>query len=174
MRLALLVGTGARGVLVPPAGAAYEEPPAPTPAPAVVKAQNGSVTFDIPAGSHVAAGEWTDLTWPDETLVAASYRLRREPGAAACGPMRTVNAIPPDGALLFVFDYTGRTRPRFPRRPDRFILPRGEHQPYECAGVGHLLRFRERGRSVQAHVSLGPRAEAAVALRVLDSMRVGD
>jgi hypothetical protein len=40
-------------------------------------------------------------------------------------------------------------------------------------GTGWLLRFRERGRLFQAHVSAGEAAEPDVALRILDSMRVG-
>ena len=132
-------------------------------------------TFAVPAGWHVAGVRSTKLLSPDEQLLAASFPLPRPGKASSCGPMDAVHAIPRDGVLLFVFEYDKRSRAQredFPRRPKRFAV-RGEQQAFECVGLSHLVHFRDRGRLFQAHIALGPAAEPDVALRILDSLRVG-
>ena len=60
----------------------------------------------------------------------------------------------------------------FPRRDGPLTFETREQQPFECVGVSHLVRFRDRGRFFQAHVALGMDASGEIGLDVLDSMRV--
>jgi hypothetical protein len=133
-----------------------------------------ALTWTLPAGWH-AGGRLTRLGGPSEALAAGSFRLR--PGGA-CGPERAREDMPRDGALVWMVEYrrpSERLLRSLPARPVRFRLP-GAAQPYECAGVGWNLSFRDHGRALQAFVALGPRAGAArraQALALLDSLKVG-
>jgi hypothetical protein len=130
----------------------------------------------VPGGWHVAL-RLTGLAEPFERFTLASFPLRRAPDAASsCGPVRAVDTIPADGALAFVFEYGphGTSAGDFPPRPRRFALPAGPARPYECFGLGWLLRFRVGSRRFQAMIALGRRAgaERARLLAALDSLRV--
>ena len=141
-----------------------------------VVVQTERASFRVPPGWHVAGVRSTKLVSPSERLLAASYRLPHPGKNSSCGPMDAVNAIPRDGVLVFVFEYAKRSQAKredFPPRPQRFALPAGDQQAYECMGLSHAILFRDRGRLFQAHVALGPQAEPDVALRILDSLRVG-
>jgi hypothetical protein len=53
----------------------------------------------------------------------------------------------------------------FPERTG--VLELGPERTYECMGPSRAVRWRDRGRAFQAHVSLGPRASDAL----LDEVR---
>ncbi len=130
----------------------------------------------VPSGWHVAL-RLTALAEPFERFTLASFPLRRPPDAGStCGPVRAVDAIPAAGALAFVFEYGphGTRAGDFPPRPRRFALPAGPARPYECFGLGWLVRFRVGSRRFQAMIALGrrPGAERARLLAALDSLRV--
>ena len=159
------------GLVAAPAVTDAGGPPA-----TAVTVQTERASFRVPPGWHVAGARSTKLAFPGERLLAASFRLPRPGGSSSCGPMDAVNAIPRDGVLVFVFEYHRRSQARredFPPRPRRFVLPARDQQAYECMGRSHAILFRDRGRLFQAHVALGPAAEADAALRILDSLRVG-
>jgi hypothetical protein len=133
----------------------------------------------LPPGWAAAPPPVTRLAYPSELLVAATYPVAREPGRESCGPTGAVRAIPPGGALIFLFEYEDPNPTqlaRFPLRPGRLRLPRGPQVSFECFGVGRALTFRQRGRAFQAMVALGPRATGHArrsALALLDSLKVG-
>jgi hypothetical protein len=138
------------------------------------------VSATVPAGWH-AAGPLTALAFPREVVTLASFPLRR---GGSCGPDRALEAMPADGALVFVLEYRpsrgavwtdGTRRSSFPRRPPHLRLPRDAPQTYECfRRPGYLLRFRDADRPLQIMVALGPRATATrrrAVERVLDGLR---
>jgi hypothetical protein len=89
------------------------------------------------------------------------------PAGGDCAPRAAIRALPKDGALLWVLEYTGGENPyEFPPRPARFDLgPLAG--PLECVGERtHLIRFRQAGRFFQVHVLFGPRASAALRVEV--------
>ncbi|HEU0315759.1 MAG TPA: hypothetical protein VFR49_00430 [Solirubrobacteraceae bacterium] len=134
------------------------------------------LSIAVPAGWHLAL-RLTGLAEPVERFTLASFPLRRPPDAASsCGPVRAVDAIPAAGALVFVFEYGphGTSAGEFPPRPRHFAVPAGPARPYECFGLGWLLRFRVGSRRFQAMIALGRRAgpERARLLAALDSLRV--
>ncbi len=132
------------------------------------------LSIATPAGWEVAL-RLTGLAEPFERFTLASFPLRRPPdAAAACGPVRAVEAIPADGALAFVLEYGphGTSAGDFPPRPRHFALPAGPARPYECFGLGWLLRFRVGNRHFQAMIALGRRATPARLLTALDGLHV--
>jgi hypothetical protein len=81
--------------------------------------------------------------------------------------------MPPDGAFLYVFESADGDGAAFPPRSGELAL--GPLRTYECLGASRMARWREGGRSFQAHVLLGPDAPAALerdARSILDSIRV--
>jgi hypothetical protein len=133
----------------------------------------------IPRGWHVVPRRLTAVSSPQQRLVVTSFPLHQRGPDPGCGPVTALRQLPAAGAMLYVFEYRGPTRraiSREPPRPRHFALDPHALATYECLGRSYLLRFRDHGRVLQAHVYLGPRASAATrrrVLAVLDSLRVG-
>jgi hypothetical protein len=127
----------------------------------------------------VTARPLTDVGSPVQRLVATSYPIRQRHRDRSCGPRTAVRQMPPDGAMVFIWEYRGPGHDelrRAPVRPPHFALTRRMLGDYECMGRSYLVLFRDGGRLLQAHVYLGRRAGAATqrrALEVLDSLRLG-
>jgi hypothetical protein len=81
--------------------------------------------------------------------------------------------LPDDGAFVFMFEYRGLNRTqrmRFPRY-QRFSLRERDRRAYGCAGDSWLFRFRQQGRSFQAHAYLGRTASPARRAELLAALR---
>lgn len=137
------------------------------------------VSVRIPPGWHATSAALTPVTWPPQFLAVALPH--GDGGADGCEPKAAVDRLPPGGAFVFGWKYTGfpwsnkraAQRTDFPPRPRHFRL--AHLGRYECLDHSYLLRFRAAGRYFQVHVLLGPRASRrtrALVLRVLDSLRV--
>jgi hypothetical protein len=114
-------------------------------------------------GSHFNFGSWDVPPPPDQQ----------------CALPRGARDLPADGAFAFVFEYVGLNRTQRMRFPgfQRFSLRPKDRRAYECFGDSWLFRWRERGRTFQAHAYLGPeaganrRAELRAALRSIVTLR---
>ena len=142
--------------------------------------QEAGVAVTRPKDWHLVQPPISGLVEPAERLLLTSYPAQR---GGSCGPDRALRAMPPGGALVYLFEYRPRVgdpwrglrRRDFPRRPARFALQQSALASYECIRApSYLIRFRDADRPFQLHVVLGPRATAArraQVLRVLDSLR---
>jgi hypothetical protein len=98
------------------------------------------------------------------------------PAGGDCAPTAAIRALPENGVLLWVLEYTSPENSyEFPPRPTG--LEMGPLLgPFECIGERtHLLVFRQAGRFFQVHVIFGPAAPAALraaAAAALSSLRV--
>jgi hypothetical protein len=132
------------------------------------------VSVRYPRGWHGTAAPLTPVTSPVQVLAVASYPLPHDArGADGCMPKEALDALPPDGAFIYGWEYESPQGEVFPQRPARFALTGFEH--FECLGPSYRLRFRDMGRLFDIHVALGRRASAFTrysVLRVLDSLRV--
>lgn len=138
------------------------------------------LSISYPAGWDATTRPLTEVVWPPERLAAATYPLLDiEPGSN-CAPGPALAALPRDGALLHLFEYTKRASAgselkQFPDRPPRFRLEPGSLLNYECAGLSHAIVFMDGGRRLQAHVWFGEDAAEptrAEALEILNSLVV--
>jgi hypothetical protein len=134
----------------------------------------GRISVAVPAGWHLRRPPITALGAPVERFLVTSGPA---PRGGNCSPEAAERALPPHGALLFLFEYTGRDAARragFPPKPAHARLPRRDLATYECWRVpSYALRFRAAGRAFQLHVAFGPRAGArrrAQVLRTIDSL----
>ncbi len=150
---ALLAGCGASGH---------------APAPQRLTSAGHGIALHVPRGWHFVRAPVTSLGYPVDRLLLTSYPAR---AGGDCGPDRAEAALPPGGALVFVFEYRGG---RFATRPAHWAL--GPARDYECWRVpSHMVRFRAAARSFQVHVAFGPRATAArrgQVQRILRSLRI--
>jgi hypothetical protein len=140
--------------------------------------RGGGLTAEIPQGWHVSRRPLTAVSSPVQRLVMTSYAVRQHGRDSGCGPATALRQMPATGAMVFLFEYRGPTAhdvAREPPRPRRFRLDPRSLAPYECLGRSYMVRFRDHGRVLQAHIYLGRRAGAATRARVLavlDSLRV--
>ena len=107
-----------------------------------------------------------------ERLALGTFPLEPGPPDANCAPRAAIDALPPDGAFIYVFEYVDH-RVTAPERAGELRL--GTETSYECLGRSRMVRWRDRGRDFQAHVALGPRASAALereARSILNSIQV--
>lgn len=137
------------------------------------------ITVRYPSGWHLYRPPITSVSSPLDRLLITSYRART---GGECSPTRAENALPPNGALVYLFEYSVGAGPvliraqssGFPPRPHHFAL--GAYAQYECWAIpSYLVRFRAAGRLFQAQIALGLHAGTrtrAQVLRVLDSLRV--
>jgi hypothetical protein len=133
------------------------------------------ISIRYPPGWTATGRPLTAVTSPGQLIAIGSYRFpTNNAGADGCEPKEALDAIPPDGAFIFGWDYgqlsAADLHKDFPPQPQRFRLT--GLADYECMGHSYALRFRAAGRAFQIHVYLGPKATAAThatVLRVLDS-----
>lgn len=117
----------------------------------------------------------TAVSSPGQALAIGSYHFPANvAGADGCEPKEALDAIPPDGAFIFGWDYgqlpQTELRKDFPPQPHHFKLTALAN--YECMGHSYMLRFQAAGRAFQIHIYLAPKATAATratVLRILDS-----
>lgn len=102
----------------------------------------------------------TSLSMPVERLALGTFALRRGPPDANCTPRAAIDALPPDGAFIFVLEDVDQPPPSVPERAGEIAL--GPEEPYECMGTSRMAIWRQAGRVFQAHVYLGPRASEQV------------
>jgi hypothetical protein len=139
------------------------------------------ITVSYPTGWHLFPPPDTSLSYPYDRLLITSYPATA--GGEGCSPRRAEAALPTNGVLIYLFEYSTAssgtfTRPEeaaFPRKPAAFTLP-PRPSNYECWTVpNYMIRFRAAGRLFQAHVALGRHVSVsrrAQALRVLQSLRI--
>ena len=129
-----------------------------------------------PPGWHATNQRLTAVTSPRQALVVTSYRLPRQTAADNCDPTSTLAAMPPNGALIFVWEYPPHATPpsSFPLRPKEFKL--GHLGNPECFGPRTaIVAFRQAGRFFQINIALGRRATAATratVTHILDSLTI--
>jgi hypothetical protein len=113
----------------------------------------------------------TPVTSPAQVLAVASYPLPHDDrGADGCMPKEALDALPPDGAFIYGWEYSSPQGERFPPKPKHFALT--DFAGLECLGPSYVFHFRQAGRFFQVHVAVGRRASAytrATVLRILDS-----
>ncbi|MFN2471544.1 MAG: hypothetical protein ABR583_11275 [Gaiellaceae bacterium] len=144
-----------------------------------VNAQAG-IAVEYPSGWHATNRPLTGVVWPPQRLVIASYSLDEIAAGPNCSPTPALEALPPDGALIQLIEYTPMSDQvanpgDFPPRPARFRLDGELLQRSECSGLSHSLAFRDAGRKLQAQVWLGKRGSIETrkqVLTVLDSLDI--
>ena len=107
---------------------------------------------------------WRHYDWPltsvdGERLVLGTFELERGPPDEDCAPRAAIDALPLDGALIYVFEYADH---RVTARERTGELRLGPEIAYECIGPSRMVRWRDHGRDLQAHVMLGPRASSSL------------
>lgn len=140
------------------------------------------ISIRYPAGWDATTRPLTVVAWPPQRLAIASYPLPGGELDRDCAPVTAIEAMPPDGVFVFLFEYTqpdpaGEVGgvPRVAPRPDRFQLEEQAFARYECFGESYLIRFSDRGWAFQAHILFGAEAgerRRTEALAVLESLRV--
>ena len=94
-----------------------------------------------------------------ERLVLGTFDLPPAPPDPDCTPRAAIDAMPPDGAFIYLFEYldlAARFKQRIPERTGEITL--GPEMAFECMGESRKATWRQHGRAFQAHVSIGPRA----------------
>lgn len=136
----------------------------------------------MPFGWHAYARPITAVTYPVQVLAASSYAATPPRSPRGCTPSAVLRKMPPEGALIQIFEYASRTPtgkrakvPRFPPMPRAFHYSDRRFDRYECAGPSYRFVFSLGGRAFQAHiwmhratVNLGVRSAA---LQILNSFQ---
>ena len=73
-------------------------------------------------------------------------------------PRRALDAMPPDGGLLYVVLTDGAGEE--PLRPSGEQVLRRPERPYECMGLSRRVSWTEHGHDLLANLYLGPEASA--------------
>jgi hypothetical protein len=139
------------------------------------------LSVSYPHGWHLFAPPITSLSYPYDRMLITSYPAVT---GGDCGPTRAESALPSNGALIYLLEYSGASDSvlehpmdmAFPAQSTGFRLRRGDLADYECWTVpSYLMRFSAAGRLFQVHLAFGASATAnrrAQALRILSSLRV--
>lgn len=107
---------------------------------------------------------WRRYDWPltsmqGERLALGTFEPKRGPPDDNCTPRAAIDAMPPDGAFIYLFEYLDlaeRAKRRIPERSGEITL--GSEVSYECMGESRMAAWQQGGRAFQAHVYIGPRA----------------
>lgn len=119
--------------------------------------------------------------WPPHHLAVASFPLDTARSDTGCAPVPVVESLPAGSAFIILFEYTEGPLDEsswvrdVPSRPAHVTLDDADFANYECYGASYMIRFVERGRVFQVHVSLGEGATdetRANALAVVDSLEI--
>jgi hypothetical protein len=111
-----------------------------------------------------------------ERLVLGTFDVPPAPPDPDCVPRAAIDAMPPDGAFIYLFEYldlADRFTQRIPERTGELTL--GPERLYECLGTSRMVAWQEKGRAFQAHAFVGPSASDALkrdARSVLNSIHV--
>ena len=103
---------------------------------------------------------WRRYDWPltsmhGERLALGTFRLERTP-PGDCTPRAAIDAMPRDGAFIYLFEYENDAMRMDERTRERAgPLAPGPEQNFECMGSSRMVRWKDRGRVFQAHVYLG-------------------
>lgn len=130
--------------------------------------------------SWVLVPPWRRYDWPmtsvdGERLAIGTFDLQRSAPDENCTPRAAIDALPPSGAFIYVFEYVDSQDhpvPDFPNRTGELVL--GGEQSFECLGESQMVRWRDHGRDFQAHLYFGPRAAEPLkrdALSILNSIQ---
>jgi hypothetical protein len=99
--------------------------------------------------------DWRLTSVQGERLALGTFDLSRSPRDPNCSPGAAIDALPPDGAFIYVFEYapaTDSARSAFPDGAERVF---GAERPYECLGDSQMVRWQDHRRAFQAHVYFG-------------------
>lgn len=150
---------------------------APVPAHAAARVGSAGVTVALPPGWTATRAPLTTVVRPAQRVALATFPLDQAAPDPGCAPSTALAALPPDGALVVVWEEPGPPRPgvlaRFPARPRHAAL--GPPTEEECVGRGSVIRFRDGARAFRVLVALGPDATPsthAEALGVVDGLEV--
>jgi hypothetical protein len=113
---------------------------------------------------QMPAPPWRRYDWPmtavqDERLSLGTFHLKRQPPNHNCTPQAAIDAMPPTGAFIYLFEYkhlATRWKRRIPQRTGTLTL--GPELPYECVGTSRAVSWQDHDRVFQAHVYIGARA----------------
>jgi hypothetical protein len=108
-----------------------------------------------------------------ERLVLGTFDVPPAPPDPDCVPRAAIEAMPPDGAFIYLHEYLDYLKTRIPERTGELTL--GPERVYECMGMSRMVAWHENGRAFQAHVFVGPSASDALksdALSILNSIQV--
>jgi hypothetical protein len=103
--------------------------------------------------------DWPLTSMPGERLALGTFELKRGPPDENCTPQAAIDAMPPDGAFIYLFEYVDlaeRWKQRIPERTGEITL--GPEVACECMGESRKATWRQAGRAFQAHIYIGPRA----------------
>jgi hypothetical protein len=145
------------------------------PAPAGWRKHHASelgVRATVPDGWHLADEPLTNIVDPREVLALATYPPADggKGGGPCVAAKRTIEAMPADGALIWLLEYrpargdvwADLPRSRFPPRPDGFTLMRADLQPGVCAAaLGLTITFRDADRPFQLWLLFGAKVSDA-------------
>lgn len=153
------------------------------------------LSVEYPAGWH-RADALTNVVMPRELVALATYPLQGGgQGGGPCAAKRDLDAIPPDGALIWLREYrplrgdvwAELRRSNFPPRPERLEISREDLHPNSCTtGVGYAPRvsglsyttsFRDAERPLQLSLVFGSQvteARLAEVERILETLRLGE
>jgi hypothetical protein len=118
-----------------------------------VRFEDGGLSWlmPVPPWRHY---DWRLTTVRDERLALGTFELERAAPDPNCTPQAAIEALPADGAFIYVFE-----QPVSADAPEREgELRLGPATAWECLGNSRMVRWRQDGRVLQAHVFLGPRA----------------
>lgn len=115
------------------------------------------MSVTLPDGWAVHDGQLASAHY--EVLVASSFPIPDGRPDGNCTPRAALDAMPPGGAWLYVFEHGPTTRAHdSPPRPTGAEALRRRAAPYECLGRSRMVRWHEDGRRFQAHLYLGRQA----------------
>jgi len=132
-----------------------------------VRFSDGDLTWLMPVPP------WRHYDWPltsvrEERLAIGTFELERAPPDRNCTPRAAIEALPDDGAFIYVFE--NRAAPD--GTPEVTL---GSEVGYECLGRSRMARWRVGDHTLQAHVYFGPRASGRLkdeARSILNSIQV--
>jgi hypothetical protein len=122
------------------------------------------VSIDTPAAWHFNSDPAPALLSPTMLFAVGTGPV---PTGGSCAPTAALKALPANGALFVLYEYT---QAGFRPRPKRLYFG-ALGGPYECWGVkGYLITFEDGRRYFQAQVVFGPQAPASLRAEVSRSL----
>ena len=139
------------------------------------------LSLTIPAGWTAKPDPMGRLSYPNPILAVGSWPFPIDPDHS-CAPVRALQAMPADGALLWLLESRptsdkGLFDPRlFSPRPRSFDLGTIARTNASCTDVpGYVARFQEAGRYLSVEIVFGAKAlpsHRRVVEQILQSLRL--